>query len=184
MPRKDDYEVGYRKPPKNKQFKPGQSGNNKGRPKGSKNFSTLIAAELDRKIPVNIAGERKTVDIRVAIVKRMISNALNGDKKALDWIEKHLPEAFEFETPEEGEKIDDVDKFLAMCKEMNRIKRMDRYDTLNKKGVPKDLLEKFAPDDKQAQNQYDKNKMILMEYGLDDDQLYLVLGERPEDTGF
>jgi len=32
-----DYEVGYKKPPKNTRFKPGKSGNPSGRPKGSKN---------------------------------------------------------------------------------------------------------------------------------------------------
>ena len=31
-----DYEVGYGKPPKSKRFKPGASGNPKGRPKGKK----------------------------------------------------------------------------------------------------------------------------------------------------
>ena len=31
----DGYEVGYRKPPKHSQFKPGQSGNPNGRPRGA-----------------------------------------------------------------------------------------------------------------------------------------------------
>ena len=34
MARKKDYEVGYRKPPKDKRFKKGQSGNPAGRSKG------------------------------------------------------------------------------------------------------------------------------------------------------
>ena len=33
----DDDPVGYKTPPKNTQFQPGQSGNPKGRPKGTKN---------------------------------------------------------------------------------------------------------------------------------------------------
>ena len=44
----DDYEVGYGKPPKDKQFKKGQSGNPKGRTKGTKNFIS------DRPFGINI----------------------------------------------------------------------------------------------------------------------------------
>jgi Family of unknown function (DUF5681) len=44
--------VGYGRPPVNRQFKPGQSGNPKGRPKGRKNFVTIFAEVLSRPIQV------------------------------------------------------------------------------------------------------------------------------------
>ena len=40
---KQNSAVGYGRPPVNRQFKPGQSGNPRGRPKGSKNFPTMFA---------------------------------------------------------------------------------------------------------------------------------------------
>ncbi len=45
-------DVGYGRPPTEHQFKPGKSGNRRGRPKGSKNEATLINEILNRKIEV------------------------------------------------------------------------------------------------------------------------------------
>ena len=41
----DDDEVGYRKPPKPHRFKNGQSGNPRGRPKGSKSRKPVLSEE-------------------------------------------------------------------------------------------------------------------------------------------
>ena len=49
-----EYPVGYCKPPKTGQFQPGQSGNLKGRPKGSQNFTTILEKELNNKIQIKI----------------------------------------------------------------------------------------------------------------------------------
>jgi len=56
MSDEDDYEVGYKKPPKQHQFQPGQSGNPKGRPKGTKNLATDLAEELAETITVTRAA--------------------------------------------------------------------------------------------------------------------------------
>ena len=77
------YEIGYRRPPPQSQFKKGASGNPKGRPKGSKNFLTLLEQELAQKIVVNENGRRKTVTRMQAMVKRMVAGALQGDPKAV-----------------------------------------------------------------------------------------------------
>jgi hypothetical protein len=44
--------VGYKRPPVDRQFKPGQSGNPKGRPKGRKNLKTIVVEALHKKVKV------------------------------------------------------------------------------------------------------------------------------------
>jgi hypothetical protein len=77
------FEIGYRRPPPSSQFKKGSSGNPKGRPKGSKNFLTLLDQELSQKIVVNENGKKKSITRLQAMVKRMVAGALQGDQKAL-----------------------------------------------------------------------------------------------------
>ena len=82
---KDDgpYPVGRGKPPQKTQFKKGQSGNPKGRPKGSKNFKSTINTELNRKVAVNEEGRRKRITKREAIAKQLVNKAAAGDPKAI-----------------------------------------------------------------------------------------------------
>jgi hypothetical protein len=77
-----NYEVGHGKPPKGTQFKPGQSGNPKGRPKGSKAITTLVHDELKVRIAVSEGGVTKRMSKGEAIVKRLFSGALKGDLRA------------------------------------------------------------------------------------------------------
>lgn len=77
-----DYVVGYGRPPVHTRFKPGQSGNPAGRPKGAQNFATEIAAELKEAILVKEAGVTKRVSKRRAMIKRQAERALQGDTRA------------------------------------------------------------------------------------------------------
>ncbi len=82
MRHKPRHKVGYKKPPRATQFKPGQSGNPKGRPKGSRNFTTDIEEELDARIFVTENGKRKTITKRQAVAKQLVNKAAAGDAKA------------------------------------------------------------------------------------------------------
>jgi hypothetical protein len=48
-----DSSIGYGRPPMHTRFKPGQSGNVKGRPRGSKNLTTTMTKELNQKVTIS-----------------------------------------------------------------------------------------------------------------------------------
>jgi len=98
-----DYDLGYGKPPKTTQWKPGQSGNPKGRPKKIKDFDKLLDRELSETVRITDSGETKLLSKRELIVKRLINEALKGDraalKLALSFMKNHLSvEGFEPDT--------------------------------------------------------------------------------------
>jgi Family of unknown function (DUF5681) len=76
------YEIGYKKPPSHTRFKQGTSGNAKGRPKGARNFATVIEQELKARIEVTENGKRKRISKREAIAKQTVNRAAAGDHKA------------------------------------------------------------------------------------------------------
>lgn len=57
----DEPPVGYASPPKATRFRPGVSGNPKGRPRGARNFSSIVAATLGERIVVNENGRRRRI---------------------------------------------------------------------------------------------------------------------------
>ena len=79
-----NHEVGYGKPPKHTRFKPGQSGDSKGRPKGVRNFSTDVKATLKALVKVTRGGKPRNVSTQEAALLRLREKALGGDARALD----------------------------------------------------------------------------------------------------
>ncbi len=80
--RRDDYKIGYGKPPRHTQFRKGQSGNPNGRSKGVVNFKTDMLEELSEKVTVNEGGKPKQVTKQRAFVKRMTNNAIQGNPRS------------------------------------------------------------------------------------------------------
>ena len=78
----DGYDVGYKKPPTHTQFQPGQSGNPKGRPKGTQNLATDLEEELSAKIPVTEGGKQQQTTKQRAMVKTLFAKALKGETRA------------------------------------------------------------------------------------------------------
>ena len=77
-----DYEVGYGKPPRHTRFKPGRSGNPRGRPSGSKNLATVLSDALNELVIVAEDGRRRKITKRQAIIKQLVNRSAKADLRA------------------------------------------------------------------------------------------------------
>jgi hypothetical protein len=78
----EPYRVTRGKPPREYMFKPGQSGNPNGRPKGSKNHRTVFNEEVDELIEVNVRGKSRKITKWRAACRQQANKAAKGDSKA------------------------------------------------------------------------------------------------------
>lgn len=111
-----DDQVGNKRPPVATRFKKGQSGNPKGRPKGTLNFGTDLAKELAEAIVVSEGGARRKITKQRAFIKAMVARALQGDTRAANSlllaIAKLLPPP-EPQAPSAGVLSQDDEAILA-----------------------------------------------------------------------
>jgi hypothetical protein len=80
------YEIGYGKPPRHTRFKPGQSGNPRGRSKGTRNLKTDLAEELAERIAISEGGRRRAVSKQRGMLKQLMAKALKGDVRAANTV--------------------------------------------------------------------------------------------------
>jgi Family of unknown function (DUF5681) len=76
--------VGYKKPPPHTRFKPGHSGNTKGRPKGTNNLKTDLMEELSERISMSEGGKPKKLSKQRALLKSLAAKAIKGDARAMN----------------------------------------------------------------------------------------------------
>ena len=78
-----DDKIGYRRPPKQSQFKPGVSGNPKGRPKRNPTVvSEVIKNTLSAPIQYLEQGRTKTATRAEVGLRKLVDNAVRGDLTA------------------------------------------------------------------------------------------------------
>ena len=80
----EDYKIGYGNPPRRSQFKPGQSGYPSGRPRGARNFKTILRAAFKAPVKVTRNGKTQKIPTLQALLLRLLEKGLGGDLRALD----------------------------------------------------------------------------------------------------
>jgi hypothetical protein len=78
-------DVGPGRPPKDTRFKPGVSGNPKGRPKGSVNLRTRVTRQLRQRVPVTRHGRQVKMLKADLIAHQIVDAAAKGNLKAALW---------------------------------------------------------------------------------------------------
>ena len=81
-----DDEVGYGRPPRAHQFKPGQSGNPKGRKKGVKNEATILHEILQHKVSLRERGKTRKVTLLEAILRKLVEDCLKGNIRSTSFL--------------------------------------------------------------------------------------------------
>lgn len=88
------YEVGYGKPPKEHQFKPGQSGNPKGRPKhkteleSQRDMRAILMQAAMTPVTTTIDGRRTKIPALEAVYLKMFAKAIEGDGPSMRFAHK------------------------------------------------------------------------------------------------
>jgi hypothetical protein len=129
--RDSDYQVGYAKPPQHTRFKKGESGNPTGRPKGSKNLTTLLEKELKQRVVVTENGRRRSITKQEAMVKHLVNKAVSGDRPLMQLLldEIRLLEARGASSPS-GANLDEADREV-MRQIQERMRRLMKGEEEN-----------------------------------------------------
>jgi hypothetical protein len=77
------YKVGYGHPPKRSQFKPGKSGNPRGRPKGSRSMGAVLQDVVRQKVTVTEGDRSRRVPLLDVIFRRLAADAARSDPRAV-----------------------------------------------------------------------------------------------------
>jgi hypothetical protein len=117
------YDVGYKKPPKESQFIRGQSGNPKGRPKGSKNISTMFNQITNELIQVTENGRSKSMTRMEAVIHQLTNKALSGDPRVMREF-LHLGRMFEEVTQAEEASLEPHERDTVVLQSV--LKRMQK----------------------------------------------------------
>jgi hypothetical protein len=95
MPDDDEYDAGYRKPPKASQFQKGKSGNSSGRPKQAPSIGEVFRKVAKQKVTANGPNGQQCMSKLEASMTQLMNKGASGDLRALKVLMQmasHFPE--------------------------------------------------------------------------------------------
>jgi hypothetical protein len=114
-----EYKVGYANPPKENQFKKGQSGNPRGRRrkvrahKASEVMRREFMVAIEQEVTVNHKGRKRKIPAIRALYDQILAKALNGDFRAM----KLLSETYySYVTEDENQRLSLLETLLDFQK--------------------------------------------------------------------
>jgi hypothetical protein len=78
-----NYIVGYRRPPKETQFRAGKSGNPRGRPKGTRPVGAVLQDIIQQRVTVTESGKTRRIPALEVMLRRLVNDAMRGDQRAI-----------------------------------------------------------------------------------------------------
>ena len=78
--------AGDRRPPRSTRFRPGQSGNPRGRPMGARSLRGLVASALGERIEAKENGRRRRITKLEAAVTQLVNPAASGHQRATQFV--------------------------------------------------------------------------------------------------
>jgi hypothetical protein len=102
----DEYEVGFGRPPKQTRFKPGQSGNPRGRPKRLPTFKEDFNAELRERLLLRENGRERRLSKQRALIKALMALAIKGNVFAMNAV---LASTRNFDLGQDDKSGDSID---------------------------------------------------------------------------
>jgi hypothetical protein len=99
--------IGYKRPPRHRQFVPGQSGNSNGRPKGTRNFKTDLREELSECISIREGDRDISISKQRALIKRLVASAIDGDARSIATLMSFCARAFNDDNDDQQQAPED-----------------------------------------------------------------------------
>ena len=103
-------------PPRQHQFRPGESGNPGGRPKKKRTMRDAIDAALERMVEANVDGQRQSMPLKDALAHAFLSK-IAGDPeifiRAMRWLEGETPPGASADIERDADADEDAAIFEA-----------------------------------------------------------------------